>query len=419
MPKRTAPGSRLLCHRALQEWDKGRSFCDEILHSLLAEFRPEPQERAFLTELFYGVLRNLRQMDYLIDHLSRGELDASTRALLRMGLYQIFHTRIPAHAAVFETVSLAKKAGGLVNAVLRRAEREKAQWIHRLESEPLGLRWSLPDFLVERWSARFGQEATAALCQWNNSPAETFFRPNSLRTNRDLLLRENPEAASVEGHSLMVRIRRIPPEWISEGLGYVQDPSTLMACDLLDPVPGERVLDACAAPGGKTTYLAQKMENRGLIVATEIFESRAARLSENVQRLGASVVEVHTLDFLMQPEQGSPLLAAPFDRILLDVPCSNTGVLRRRIDVRWRLTEEDFIRMPFQQFAMVRRAVPLLKPGGTLVYSTCSLEDEENDGVVEQVRSAFPELELEEVRRCLPFRDGFDGAFAAKFRKKR
>ncbi|MEI6713699.1 MAG: 16S rRNA (cytosine(967)-C(5))-methyltransferase RsmB [Verrucomicrobiota bacterium] len=413
-----AASSRVICHRALLEWEKGRTFSDEILHELITQFDPSPGDRALFTELFYGILRNLRQLDFLLGFLREGDLDDSTRALLRMGLYQIFHTRIPVHAAVFETVSLAKKSRGVVNAVLRRAVRDKESLARKLEAAPLAVRASQPDFLLERWTQQFGAESVERLCEWNNRPAETYFRTNELRSTRDELLGSYPEAEGVAGHPSVLKIRRIPPEWISEGLGYAQDPSTLMAPDLLDPQPGERVLDACAAPGGKTTYMAQKMGNKGRIIACEIYESRSLRLRQNISRLGASVARVHTLDFLLVPEPDSPLVEAPFDRILLDVPCSNTGVLRRRVDVRWRLTEEDFIRMPFQQFAMVRRAVPLLKPGGILVYSTCSLENEENDGVVEQIKAGFPELELQEIRRSLPFRDGADGAFAARFRKR-
>ena len=192
----------------------------------------------------------------------------------------------------------------------------------------------------------------------------------------------------------------------------MQDPSTLLACDLLAPQPGETVLDACAAPGGKTTYLAQFMRNEGRIVACDLYESRVARLRENLQRLGITCARAVQHDCM---QAGGPLEVGSFDRILVDAPCSNTGVIRRRVDVRWRLTEEDFIRMPAQQLALLRRTATLLKPGGTLVYSTCSLEPEENDQVVERVSKEIPTLRFVESRRSLPFTDGVDGAFTAKF----
>jgi 16S rRNA (cytosine967-C5)-methyltransferase len=399
------------------EWEKGTTFSDEILHGLLERHPLQPSDRGLLTELFYGVLRHLRQLDFLIAQLREGALDERTRNLLRAGLYQIFHLRVPAHAAVNETVSMAGPTRGLVNAVLRRALREQEDLSQRLASQPLAVRESHPDFLVDRWTAQFGAESAEALCRLNNTPSENFFRVNLLKTSLEKLLELQPDAFVQDAARSVLKLRRIPAEWLESGWGYVQDPSTLLAPDLLDPQPGERVLDACAAPGGKSTYMAQKMGGRGRVMACDLYDSRIRRLKENVARLGTISVRVHLLDFLLVPEAGSPLLEAPFDRILLDVPCSNTGVIRRRVDVRWRLTEEDFLRMPVQQFALVRRAVPLLKPGGVLVYSTCSLEHEENTAVVEQIARELPELALEEVRTSLPFRDAVDGSFAARFRK--
>jgi 16S rRNA (cytosine967-C5)-methyltransferase len=184
-----------------------------------------------------------------------------------------------------------------------------------------------------------------------------------------------------------------------------------MACDLLAPQPGERVLDLCAAPGGKASYLVELMQNRGRLLASDLYDSRLERLRENLARLGAEIAEVVQQDALA-PE--GPLQPGAFDRVLLDAPCSNTGVLRRRVDVRWRLTDEDFIRLPVTQVAMLRRAAELAKPGGVVVYSTCSLEREENEDVVAQALAANPRLRLLESRRTLPFADGIDGAFAAK-----
>lgn len=399
------------------EWEKGTTFSDEILHGLLERHPLQPSDRGLLTELFYGVLRHLRQLDFLIAQLREGALDERTRNLLRAGLYQIFHLRVPAHAAVNETVSMAGPTRGLVNAVLRRALREQEGLSQRLAAQPLAVRESHPDFLVDRWTTQFGAESAEALCRLNNTPSENFFRVNTLKTSLERLLELQPDAFVQDAARGVLKLRRIPAEWLDSGWGYVQDPSTLLAPDLLDPQPGERVLDACAAPGGKSTYLAQKMGGRGRVMACDLYDSRIRRLKENVARLGTISVRVHLLDFLLVPEAGSPLLEAPFDRILLDVPCSNTGVIRRRVDVRWRLTEEDFLRMPVQQFALVRRAVPLLKAGGVLVYSTCSLEHEENAAVVEQITRELPELALEEVRTSLPFRDAVDGSFAARFRK--
>jgi 16S rRNA (cytosine967-C5)-methyltransferase len=226
------------------------------------------------------------------------------------------------------------------------------------------------------------------------------------------LLRSSHDAERAPEHPHMLRVGHLPAAWLEEGLCYVQDPSTLLACELLDPQPGETVLDACAAPGGKTTYLAELMRNEGRLVACDLYESRVERLRENLQRLGVTNAEPLVHDTM---QMGGPLQPATFDRVLIDAPCSNTGVLRRRVDVRWRLTEEDFIRMPIQQLALLRRAAQVVKPGGVIVYSTCSVEPEENDHVVEQALAQNPALKLVEVRRKLPFVDQVDGAFAAKF----
>jgi 16S rRNA (cytosine967-C5)-methyltransferase len=370
-----------------------------------------------MMELFYGILRNLSELDFLIGQLREGSVDPETRGLLRLGLYQIFHTRIAPHAAVNETVSLGGKTRGLVNAVLRRALRERNMLERALASAPGAIRTSHPDFLVSRWTNQYGAEAAARLCEWDNTPAEVYVRANGLKVTPGELLRAAATAELSQFHPRALKTRKVPPSWLTQGLCYVQDPSTLLSCDLLAPLPEETVLDACAAPGGKTTYMAELMQNSGRIIACDLFESRVERLQENLQRLGVRNAQPLQLDVLSAAGT-APLSPGSFDRILIDAPCSNTGVLRRRVDVRWRLTEEDFIRMPITQFTLVKKLAPLLKPGGTLVYSTCSLEAEENEQVVEQVTKALPQLRFVESRRTLPFKDGVDGAFAAKFARE-
>jgi len=407
-----AANARSACLHALLEWEKGRAFSDEILHETLESVPLGALDRAFLMEIFFGILRNLSRLDFLIAQLREGDLDLHTRELLRIGLYQIFHMRTPAHAAVNETVSLAARTRGLVNAILRRALRETNTLETQLLAADEATRVSHPQFLIDRWRQNFGPDATTALCQWNNVPPDLHVRANGLKVTVGELLRTVPDANRSPAHPQAIKVHQLPSSWIMRGLCYVQDPSTLLACDLLAPQPGETVLDACAAPGGKTTYLAELMRNEGRIVATDLYESRVVRLRENLARLGATAAEAIQHDAM---QSGGPLAGAAFDRILVDAPCSNTGVIRRRVDVRWRLTDEDFVRMPAQQLALVRRTSTMLKRGGTLVYSTCSLEPEENENVVEGILRQLPELRCVETRRTLPFADGVDGAFAAKF----
>jgi len=196
----------------------------------------------------------------------------------------------------------------------------------------------------------------------------------------------------------------------------VQDPSTLMAVELLAPKPGEAVLDACAAPGGKTSYIAELMHNEGQIAACDSSRPRLERLRENLHRLGVANAATQRVDWLTQ---AGPFEKESFDRILVDAPCSNTGVIRRRVDVRWRLTPADFEQMPQRQRRIMEAVIPLLKPGGTLVYSTCSLEPEEDELLAQGIARDFPQLTLAEMSRREPHRDRTDGAFAAKFIKSK
>lgn len=400
---------------ALLEWERGKSFSDEILHLLFERSSLRSPDRAFVRENFFGILRNLTTLDFFVSKLRPdGTVEVRTRNLLRIGLYQIFHLRVAPHAAVNETVELGGKARGLINAILRRALREKEALEQELALAPLEIRTSHPGFLLERWRSQFGEASTEALCAWDNRPPDVFVRANGLKVTTSELLRSAAGAELTAFHPRAIRVRHLPLSWIVQGLCYVQDPSTLLACELLDPQPGETVLDACAAPGGKTTYLAELMRDQGRLVACDIYESRVERLRENLQRLSVRNCETVVHDAM---KAGGPMLPSHYDRVLVDAPCSNTGVLRRRVDVRWRLTEEDFIRMPVQQFALLRRAAEVLKPGGTLVYSTCSLEPEENEAVVQQALTQIPQLRLVESRRTLPFENGVDGAFAAKLVK--
>ncbi len=407
-----APSPRAVAVEALLRWEQGREHAHDVLHAALEAERLSPLDRALLTEFFYGVLRNLSLLDFLIDRLRPEPVDPRTRQALRLGLYQLRRMRVPEHAAVNETVDVAGRARSLVNALLRRSIRERAELDRLVLAAPEEIRWSHPALLLERWRRAFGAEDATRLVRWNNTPAEVFIRVNTLKVTPGELRRSAPDAEQVPGHPLALRVRRLPPSWLVEGLCYAQDPSTLAACDLLGPEPGESVLDACAAPGGKATYLGQLMRNEGRLVACDAAPARMPRLEGNLARLGVSIAQTVCCDWLRRQCEFAP---SSFDRILVDAPCTNTGVLRRRVDARWRLTEEDFARMPERQMAIVSATVPLLRPGGVLVYSTCSVEREENEGVIQQIRQRHPELRLAETRQTLPFRDGVDGAFAARF----
>lgn len=400
--------SRAIALGALEEWRAGRKFADSILGELLRFSALAPADRAFATELFYGVLRNLTLLDFWIGQLRSAHLDHGSRDLLRLGLYQLFLLQTPEHAAVFETVALAaSKSRSLVNAILRNATRSKDRLQALANKEDLSVRTSHPQFLIDRWQKNFGSPSTEALCDWNNRPALVYARINLLKVSANEFL----EGERLSPQENFVRLTSISEDALAAGHYYIQDPSTAAACLLLDPQPGERVLDACAAPGGKTGYLAELMKNTGFILACDRDERRIETLGDNLKRLAVKIARTIRHDWTKKKWAGQ----TAFDRILIDAPCSNTGVMRRRIDVRWRLTSNDFARMAAEQLRIVRPTVPLLKPGGILVYSTCSLEPEENEKTVERTLKEFSFLRLVEQRTVLPFRDDFDGAYAAKF----
>jgi 16S rRNA (cytosine967-C5)-methyltransferase len=406
------PSSRDLALVALQKWRTGEQFADAILGQLLRSSDLTAPDRAFATELFYGVLRNLSLLDFWIDSLRSRHLDHDARDLLRLGLYQLFVIETPEHAAVFETVALAaKRSRSLVNAVLRNATRGKADLLRKASEKALSVRTSHPQFLIDRWTQNFEDKNTETLCVWNNRPAPVYARINRIKVSDEAFLSQHSDAQQLSAQKNFVRLTNIPHEALAAGHCYIQDPSTAAACLLLDPKPGDRVLDACTAPGGKSGYLAELMENEGFILACDRDENRVETLRENLERLGVTTGHCVRHDWIA----GKRLLdQAPFDRILVDAPCTNTGVMRRRVDLRWRLRPEDFSRMPAEQLGIVRATIPLLKTGGVLVYSTCSIEPEENEGVAAAILSEFPFLKRIEQIGWLPFQDGFDGAFAAK-----
>jgi len=415
----TLPSARRVALAALKIWRTKEDFADRVISRLLSNSSLASADRAFAIELFYGVLRNLTLLNFWIKTLRRDRIDVDARDILRLGFYQLFIAKTPEHAAVYETVELAsKQERPIVNGILRSAVRRKKELQSRLRSEPLDVRFSHPRFLIERWREQFGQEATTTLCEWNNQPPPIYARINRLKIDRQTFLERYREARSLPGILNFVEFPS-PNEALNQGDCYVQDPSTAIACELLEPKPCEKILDACAAPGGKTSHVAELMHNDGLIVACDRDADRLRLVQENLSRLGVEIARIVQHDWTKRRIPDEIRAAAPFDRILIDVPCSNTGVMRRRVDVRWRLKPTDFPRMQARQIEIARAVTPLLKPNGVLVYSTCSLEPEENEGVAQALLSDLPVLQFEKEGRCLPFSDDFDGAFAARFHRER
>lgn len=396
---------------ALHAWAKGHDYAETLVERHAQRRLLGAADRGLLQAILFGVLRHRRLLDHWIGELRKGQLDPETRDLLRVGLCQILVLGIPDHAAVNETVESGKaNVRGLANAVLRRAIGSRKRLVEETAELPPAVLHSHPDWLFNRWKKQFGKNEAIALMEWNNRPAETFLRINPLaHWSGEIPGEAVPEAPG------FFRIQGAPPSGLlAAGAVYVQDPATRHAVDLLAPRAGERILDACAAPGGKAFLIAAAMGAAETLACTDSNEKRLPRLRENLQRLhaGASSVEAH--DWTMP---APAKWHGAFDAILLDVPCSNTGVIRRRVDVRWRLQPQDIERIALTQRCILENALPCLKPGGRIVYSTCSIEPMENEELIDAFLRDHPGCALEGSRSSLPFRDGADGAFAARIVK--
>ncbi len=414
--------------RVLRRRGDSGEYVERLLENELAGRGLTPPDRALCQELVYGIVRWQTTLDWLIARKTGNRpQNAALRLLLHLGLYQLFWLqRIPNHAAVHETVELGKRLGfgaqaGFLNAVLRAYTREREATVLQLENlkqtDP-ALGYSHPAWLVERWQARWGAAKTAQLLEWNNTPPSVYARLNLLKTDFAALAaawrQEGVDFLEQQwdwtGRNVMFELKSHPPlpqcNSFQRGFFYVQDPGTLLAVNELDAQPGENILDLCAAPGGKTAYIAQLMQNRGRIAARDNQPERLKLARENCARLGVACVEFQ--------DSGPP---PPFDRILVDAPCSNTGVMRRRVDLRWRIKSGELERLRQGQQALLEEAAPQLKAGGTLVYSTCSLEPEENESVARDFLEGHADFKLERQRQLLPFADRVDGAYVARMRK--
>lgn len=406
------PNVRLIAVKILERWSEGEAFAQELVDREAAIHRLESRDTALLLNIVFTTLRHLRLLDRWIEKLTENkELESRVQWLLRSSLAQLMILEMSEHAVVNESVNLAGKAKGLVNAILRRTLREKSHWASWLHSLPLDLRYSHPKWLMKRWIAQFGENMIEPWFQWNQRPADLYFRVNTLHPNP--LSQEDLSGFTPTAHPEFYRSPQVPKEWLLQGKVYVQDLSTATACQLLDPQPGDLVLDACAAPGGKTSLLAQMMHNQGSIWACDSQPKRLDKLAQNLERLHVSNSKILQQDW--EYPLSKELSGTRFDKILLDVPCSNSGVIRRRVDVRWRLEPSHFEQLAALQRRIIQATVPLLKPGGTLVYSSCSMDDWENQEAIQQLQRDFPQLKLVEERKLLPWIDHVDGAYAAKF----
>ncbi len=386
-------------------------FADALLDQARQAF--DSRDSAFITETVYGVLRNQALLDWALDRLSEKPVektDAWTRSILRLGAYQLlFLDRVPASAAVNTSTELAKRHGkkpGYVNGLLRNLDRNRSAIVWPGPEDRvkrLSVLYSHPDWLVRRWISRYGIETAETLLAANNKPAPLVIRTNRLKATLDglkaSLTADSAESRETKYSPVGLEIMSSPGlqklAAFRKGWFMVQDQAAQLIGMMLAPKPGETVLDACAAPGGKATHLAELMENQGTVIALESDPARIGRINENSMRLGMTII---------RPVQGdaTDFREGLFDKILIDAPCSGLGVLRRHPDGRWTKSEKTVKEKQALQRRIVESCSKLIKPGGVLVYATCTTEPEENEDVINDFLAGHPEFALDDPRPYLP-----------------
>ncbi len=450
MPRRelgAPPDARTVAHDILVRVETTDAFADVLLAHRLADLPFAPQDHALVTRLVYGTLAWQGRLDHHLHALLRPgsrTLETPVRVALRLGLYQLlFLDRVPAYAAVDASVRLARRSGagaaGLTNAVLRRAAAERGRGRPPLDAGAdaltrLAITWSHPRWLVERWATEFDADDLALLLQADNERGATTVRTNQLRTTREDLLAEltahgvqgapgrwGPDAIVVARGA--ARLRSLPA-WHQGRFAFQGEASQLIA-PLLGLRPGERVLDACAAPGGKAVHVAALVGDGGSVLALDQRPAGIVRIRRAAERLGARAVRTLVADARRPP------VREPFDAVLVDAPCSGLGTLRRHPELRWRRRPEDIARLAALQRDIVTAVAPLVRPGGALVYAVCTITREETDDVVAAVLSAHPRFAREGIAempsalvtpagalRTFPHRHGMDGFFAVRLRAR-
>lgn len=429
----------------LMEINNNQAYSNLLLHRTIEKYGIETKDRGLLTELTYGTLQHRMALDYYLEPFVHGKLDGWVRELLRMSLYQIVYlTKIPSHAVVHEAVEIAKKRGhkriaptvnGILRSVLRKGVRsldDMADGITKTAIET-----SHPEWLIKRWSEQFGEEEAAIMAHENNNPPAMTVRVNTAKTTVAEVI------ASLEAEGIEVRAGEVVPECIvsvnsnpsnteayKKGLITIQDESSMLPVLALDVQPGMKVLDMCAAPGGKTTHIAEKMKDTGEVFAHDIHEHKLALIKANATRLGLTSIQAKSGDSRKLTDLYA---AASFDRILVDAPCSGLGVIRRKPEIKYNKTEADFNGLVQIQSDLLDTACELIKPDGIIVYSTCTVEHMENRGMVERFLTRHTDMEKiplaqlndidklaieDNTLQVLPQHFGSDGFFVAAFRKK-
>lgn len=407
-----------------------------------------PQDKALLTRIVYGTVQHKNTLDYDLSAFLKKEPETWVRVLLRLALYQmVYLDRVPDRAVFHEAVEIAKKRGhkgiaGLVNGVLRSVQRKGLPSPGDLKDpiERFAVETSHPVWLLEQWLTQYDRDTVQKICDANNKLPVVTVRANTVKTSRDQLLEVlKDEGIEAEPGSLVPEAIKIQKgvvqqtEGFRNGLFTIQDESSMLAAHALDVKEGMNILDGCAAPGGKTTHIAQLMNNTGHVTALDLHQHKVNLIKQQAERLGLTNVTAQALDSRKASEK---FREASFDRILVDAPCSGLGVIRRKPDIKWSKSLDDVHQLARVQTEILRALAPLLKPGGKLVYSTCTLEKEENEEVVASFLRAHKRFSLDQTLKnrlpqvfqtysdpgegkvqILPFQFETDGFFIAAFQR--
>ncbi|GLJ02897.1 ribosomal RNA small subunit methyltransferase B [Bacillus sp. YKCMOAS1] len=434
---------------ALIKLEQNQAYSNLLLQSVMKDKDLADQDKPLLTELVYGTLQNKLALDYMLAPFVKKPQKVApwVMQLLRMSLYQmVYLEKIPDRAAIHEAVELTKKRGhkgisSLVNGVLRSVQREGIPSFDAIKDQVkrLSIETSHPLWLVEEWVQAYGFEAAENMCRIHLVPPKQTLRVNRMKTDRTALQQKLMDAGietelgdlSEDALKLMKGSIVSTPSF-QEGYVTIQDESSMLVARALDPQPGETVLDACAAPGGKSTHIAERMNDEGKIVSLDLHEHKVKLIKQAAKRLNLTQIEAKALDARKAADYYSE---ASFDRILIDAPCSGFGVIRRKPDMKYTKSQEDSARLAAIQQAILKEAAPLLKPGGTLVYSTCTMDPTENQQVIhaflQEHQDFEPDLSLNERLpeqvapfvqngsvQILPHYFGTDGFFICSMRKK-
>ena len=422
--------ARLSAVKVVHAVDAEGAYSNVALAQILRQEKLSDIDRRFCTELVYGTIKAGTSIDWKLEkYLTRplDKVDAKILAVLRVAVYQIFFLdRVPNSAAVNEAVELTKKfvsigASKFVNGVLRSMIREpqKSEFPTDDSAESIALRMFHPTWLVKLFVEEFGLDAAKKICAVNNTEPPLCLRVNFLKSTREDILSEfkkisaqvEPSKFAEEGiicksHGALDKFKPL-----KMGLCQVQDESSMTVAPMLNPKAGEFVIDCCAAPGGKTTHIAELMKNRGKIIAADIYEVKLEHIRQNAKRLGIKIIEPILLD---AREIGEKYFGQA-DKVLVDAPCSGLGVIRRKADIRWKKNPAELDELPKLQTEILNSASKAVKRGGILVYSTCTIIRRENEDVAEKFLAENQNFKVIDTKKFLPHIDDTDGLFAAKF----